>query len=92
MNIACEKKIKAISSWSGGKDSCLACYRAIKQGYRIKYLLNFISRESKRGCFHGIEAGLLKLQADLIGIPLLQKEVTADMQEYEKEFKAEVSK
>jgi len=82
--------LAVISSWSGGKDSCLASYRAIQQGYQVKYLLNFISKEFKRCCFHGIEAQLLKLQAELIGIPLIQKEVTADMQEYEKEFKAAV--
>ncbi|MCM8781985.1 MAG: diphthine--ammonia ligase [Candidatus Omnitrophica bacterium] len=84
-------EVAAISSWSGGKDSCLACYKAIQKGYRVKYLLNFISRETKRCCFHGIEASLLKLQAELIGIPLVQKEVTADMKEYEKEFKTAVS-
>ena len=84
--------LAAVLSWSGGKDSCLAYYKAIKQGYKVKYLLNFISRESKRGCFHGIEANLLKLQAELIGIPLVQEEVTADMQEYEKEFKTAVSR
>ncbi len=82
--------LAAISSWSGGKDSCLACYKAIQQGYKIKYLLNFISREFKRCCFHGIEAGLIKLQSELIGIPLSQHEVSADMKEYEKEFKAAV--
>jgi len=81
----------AISSWSGGKDSCLACYKAMKSGYQIKYLLNFISREHKRGCFHGIEAELLKLQTESIGIPLVQKEVTADMKKYEEEFKEAVS-
>lgn len=81
----------AISSWSGGKDSCLACYKAIQQGYDVKLLLNFISRESKRGCFHGIEGKLLKFQADLIGIPLVQKEVSPDMQKYEEEFKAAVT-
>jgi len=85
------KKIAAISSWSGGKDSCLACYKAMRDGYEVKYLLNFISKESKRGCFHGIEGKLLKLQADLIGIPLVQKEVSPDMQKYEEEFKAAVS-
>ena len=84
-------KLKAISSWSGGKDSCLACYRAMQQGYDVKLLLNFISRESKRGCFHGIEGRLLKFQADLIGIPLEQKEVSPDMQKYEEEFKAAVT-
>ncbi|MCX5715889.1 MAG: diphthine--ammonia ligase [Candidatus Omnitrophica bacterium] len=80
-----------ISSWSGGKDSCLACYKALKQGYDIKYLLNFISKDSKRGCFHGIEAGLMQLQAELVGIPLVQKETTPDMKQYEEEFKEAVS-
>ncbi len=75
-----------ISAWSGGKDSCLACYKAMQQGYQIKYLLNFISRESRRGCFHGIASDLMKLQADLVGIPIVQKETTADMQKYEEEF------
>lgn len=84
-------KPKAIASWSGGKDSCLACYRAMQQGYDVKLLLNFISRESKRGCFHGIEGRLLKFQADLIGIPLEQKEVSPDMEKYEEEFKAAVT-
>lgn len=82
--------LDAISSWSGGKDSCLACYKAIKKGYKVRYLLNFVSKEYGRCCFHGIEKGLIKLQAELIGIPLVQKEVTADMKEYEKEFKEAV--
>jgi len=82
---------KAISSWSGGKDSCLAYYRAVKQGLDVKLLLNFISRESKRGCFHGLEGRLLKFQADLIGVPLIQKEVSPNMSKYEEEFKAAVT-
>ncbi|MBU1998599.1 MAG: diphthine--ammonia ligase [Candidatus Omnitrophota bacterium] len=82
--------LNAISSWSGGKDSCLACYKAMQEGFKIKYLLNFISREYKRCCFHGVEAALIKLQSELIGIPLIQKEVTSDMQKYEDEFKSAV--
>jgi uncharacterized protein (TIGR00290 family) len=85
------ENLAVISSWSGGKDSCLATYKAMQQGYQVKYLLNFISKEYKRCCFHGIEAGLLKLQAELIGIPLMQKEVSPDMQKYEEEFKAAVT-
>ncbi|MFC1624113.1 diphthine--ammonia ligase [Candidatus Omnitrophota bacterium] len=81
----------AISSWSGGKDSCLACYKAMKNGFKVKYLLNFISKEYRRCSFHGIEAELLKLQAELVGIPLVQKEVTPDMKKYEEEFKEAVS-
>lgn len=83
-------KQRAISSWSGGKDSCLACYKALQQGYEVKYLLNFISREYKRSCFHGIEAKLLQLQSQLIGIPLRQNQVASYEGEYEKEFKRAV--
>lgn len=84
-------KVAAISSWSGGKDSCLASYKAIQQGYKIKYLLHFISKETKRGCFHGIESRLMQLQADALGLSLIQKEVSPDMQKYEEEFKEAVS-
>ncbi len=74
-----------ISSWSGGKDSCFACYQAIGEGYNVSHLLNFISKEYKRVSFHGTEARLIQLQAKAIGIPLLQKETTWNG--YEQEFK-----
>ena len=74
-----------IMSWSGGKDSCLACYKAILSGYDISYLVNFISKEYKRVSFHGTEAKLIQLQAEAVSIPLLQKETTNDG--YEQEFK-----
>jgi len=51
-----------IASWSGGKDSCFACYEAMHQGYSISHLVNFISEESGRVSFHGTEAGLIGLQ------------------------------
>ncbi|MBN2119436.1 MAG: diphthine--ammonia ligase [Candidatus Omnitrophica bacterium] len=79
-----------ISSWSGGKDSILACYKAIKAGENVKYLLNFVSKEYRRTCFHGIEADLLRLQTELSGIPLVQKEVSSDLNKYETEFKQAV--
>jgi len=82
-------KIPVASSWSGGKDSCLACYKAIKQGYDVKYLLNFISEEFKRVAFHGAKAELLQLQAKAIGIEIFQKETTPDG--YEKQFIEAVS-
>jgi diphthine-ammonia ligase len=77
-----------ISSWSGGKDSCLACYLALGQGYRISHLVNFISREFKRVSFHGTEARMIQLQSQAIGIPLLQKQTT--WEGYEQEFKEAV--
>ncbi len=74
-----------IASWSGGKESCFACHKAILNGYNISNLVNFISKEYKRVSFHGIEAKLIQLQSEAIGIPLLQKETTWDG--YEQEFK-----
>jgi len=82
---------KLISSWSGGKDSCLACYKAKKMGYQISFLLNLISKKYQRCCFHGIQKELINLQAQLIDIPLFQKEVSDDMDLYEREFKEAVT-
>ena len=52
-----------IASWSGGKDSCFACYEATRQGYEISHLVNFISQEFQRVSFHGTEAKLRRQQA-----------------------------
>ncbi len=80
--------MKVIASWSGGKDSALAGYKAIQQGHQVSFLLNFISKETKRGCFHGVDSKLMEMQSKAIGIPIIQKEVSPDMGEYEKEFKS----
>ena len=82
--------MRVIVSWSGGKDSCLALYRAVRAGHEPAALLNFVSREYGRCCFHGTDAALMRAQAGLLGIPLVQEEPSADMQAYEEEFKAAV--
>jgi uncharacterized protein (TIGR00290 family) len=83
--------MKLISSWSGGKDSCLALFKAIQKGYEISILLNFISEEYKRCCFHGVSNELMNIQSEAIQIPLVQKSVPADMKEYETQFKLAVN-
>lgn len=77
-----------LASWSGGKDGCFACYEAIRQGYQVSHLVNFIAQEYHRVRFHGTEARLIQLQSEAIGIPLLQKETTWNG--YEQEFKEAV--
>lgn len=77
-----------LASWSGGKDGCFACYEAIRQGYKVSRLVNFISQEFHRVRFHGTEAKLIQLQSQALGIPLLQKATTWDG--YEQEFKKAV--
>lgn len=80
---------KAIASWSSGKDSCLACYKAINMGFDVKYLFNTVSSESKRVNFHGVNTNLLKMQSEAAGIPLFRIETTGDG--YTQEFKNAVS-
>lgn len=79
-----------IATWSGGKDSCFATYKAIQMGYTVSYLANTISKEYKRVRFHGLPAEIIKKQSEAIGIPLLQQETTSD--NYENEFKANLQK
>jgi len=77
---------KVAVSWSGGKDGCLACYEAARQGHEIASLYNTISDEYRRVRFHGTEERLLRLQAEATGIALTQIATSGDG--YEQEFKA----
>lgn len=79
---------KVIVSWSGGKDSCLACYTAVRHGYDVAYLVNFISQEYQRVRFHGTEARLIQVQSQAVGIPLIQNPTPDDG--YEQAFKIAV--
>jgi diphthine-ammonia ligase len=75
---------QAFASWSGGKDCCLALYRAKKAGLDIRYLFNMVSEDGKRSRSHGIRAAVIKKQAEALGIPILQQP-TVD-EEYEAVF------
>lgn len=77
--------MKVFSSWSGGKECALATYKAISQGHEVLYLLNFVSEDGKRSRSHGIKASVVALQAEAIGIPLIQ--VKTSWENYEENFK-----
>ncbi len=76
---------QVFASWSGGKDSCLACYLATGSGLEVRYLSNMITEDGKRSWTHGQTPELLQMQAQAIGIPLLQRRTK--MADYETEFK-----
>ena len=65
--------MKVISLWSGGKDSCFACYQAKQQGYQIISVINFTDSNRINSVSHGLSADIIQRQAGLINIPLLQK-------------------
>ena len=75
---------RVVASWSGGKESCFACYKAILEGFEVSHLLNFIS-EDRRCMSHGIDSKLMIAQSQAIEIPIVQRKVTWDT--YEQEFK-----
>lgn len=63
-------------SWSGGKDCCLAFWKALSDGIDVQYLLNTFREDSGRVAFHGVRAGLIQKQADAVGRKLVQKRVS----------------
>ncbi len=74
----------AFVSWSGGKDCCQAAYKAHQAGYELKYLINMINPDVERSCSHGISTRWIKVQAEALGIPLIQQ--TTDGKNYEAQF------
>jgi len=77
---------KAFVSWSGGKDSALACYSATKNNeVEIAYLLNMLSENGTHSRSHHLSVAVLKAQAEAVGIPIMQRQ--AAWGDYEEEFK-----
>ncbi len=60
----------ALVSWSGGKDSCLALWRARCAGAGIELLITAMDETGERSRSHGVPPELLKAQAASIGAPL----------------------
>lgn len=77
-------KKTGFSSWSGGKDSCLALYRAEIAGMRIPYLFTMIEEGGERSRSHGLRTALLQAQAEAMGKTWEFRNATWG--EYEAEF------
>lgn len=73
------------ASWSGGKDSCLACCLAMKKGMDVSHLVHF----DRPNNLHGVDLALIRLHAALTGIPMVQRKVS--QKEFEREFKRTLS-
>ncbi len=77
------KKV-AFSSWSGGKDSCLALHRALRQGFDVRYLLTMFDEIEDRSRSHAVSGEMITAQAEALGINLITAK--ASWQNYEKVF------
>jgi diphthine-ammonia ligase len=80
-----EKQMTYCASWSGGKDSCLACYLAVKKGMKVSHLVHF----DRPNNLHGVDPAMIRLQAELAGIPIVQRKV--ESRDFEREFKRTVN-
>ena len=78
---------KAFASWSGGKDSMLALYRAIRT-VEVPYLLNMLSEDGVSSRSHGLNAELLRAQATAMGKTIIQR--PSSWKGYERTFKEAV--
>jgi uncharacterized protein (TIGR00290 family) len=76
--------MKVVVSWSGGKDSCLACYKALQQGFAVQNLLTMMNSHGNSS-FHMINVDLLDAQSYAIGLPLVKIFTTPET--YEQDFK-----
>lgn len=78
--------MRVISLWSGGKDSCFACYKAMLSGCQVISLFNFTQTNGEKSISHGLPAKIILQQAEQTGISILQK--TMPIKNYREEFKA----
>ncbi len=76
--------MKLVAAWSGGKDSCFACYKAIQEDNDVSHLLIMMS-ELSASSFHMIRSDILDAQSEAMGIPIVKWTTTPES--YEQDFK-----
>ena len=81
---------KAFCSWSGGKDSCLALNRAIKNNYEVKHLLTMFDETGERSRSHAVSLEVMRAQAESLGLELITP--IASWQDYQRVFIEELVK
>lgn len=81
---------KFVASYSGGKDSTLAIYRAILQGMIPIELFTTYNADRQQSWFHGIPNELLNRISDEINIPISLINTTGE--KYQENFEAYLRK
>jgi len=75
---------KFVASYSGGKDSILAIYRAIKSGLSPLELLTTYNTDMSRSWFHGLTEDVIKKVSDSLAIPITLMKTSGE--KYEENF------
>ena len=79
-----------VTSWSGGKDSALAYYRAVLAGHVPLALFTMFEEDGSKSRSHGLPKEVMEAQAERMGLPLIIGK--ADWAGYEKEFIGQLKK
>lgn len=74
--------------YSGGKDSNYALYWALKQGFKVKYLVSMVSESDESYMYHVPNIHLTELQAKAIGIPLVKGFTSGEKEKEVEDMKA----
>lgn len=67
---------RALCSFSGGKDSCLALWRAQQQGCNVRSLLVMFEENGERSRSHALPAALIERQAAALQLELIMRRAT----------------
>ena len=73
-----------LCSWSGGKDSYFAMFKAVAEGGVPKVLLNVLNEHGERSRSHGIPREVLLAQAQCVNVPLAF--IASTWKNYEENF------
>lgn len=84
------KNKRAFCSWSGGKDSCLALSRVVRNGFAVSHLVTMFDESGIRSRSHAVSRAVMQAQADALGLELIAP--SASWQSYETVFVAELQK
>jgi diphthine-ammonia ligase len=78
------ENVPFVASWSGGKDSAMAYYRALKAGGIPKRLWTMFEEDEERSKSHALPFEVVEAQAERLSVPLMIR--GADWKSYEVQF------
>ena len=82
--------MKFVASYSGGKESALAVYKAINEGHEPVALITTYNTDAGRSHFHGLPEEVLQDVSDSVGIPLWLVKTSGEA--YTKNFEAALTR
>ncbi|WP_432353314.1 diphthine--ammonia ligase [Sporosarcina sp. A2] len=72
------------ASWSGGKDSAMAVYKAVQNGGELARVWTMFEEEADRSRSHALPESVIQAQAKRMDAPFMKRQ--ASWKTYEKEF------